>query len=99
MFKRLFWFAVGIGFGVGLAALVMRRVERLVQRSTPPELAHRAGSSLTALVSDIRDALREGSEAMRVREAEIWSEVETDTNSNTSAASDPGFRTAWPAPR
>jgi len=94
MFKRLFWFAVGIGFGVGLAALLMRRVERVVQRSTPPELAHRAGSSVTALLSDIRDALREGAEAMRVREAEIWTEVESE-----SASADTGPGRGFASPR
>ena len=79
MFKRLFWFAVGLGFGLGLAVLVVRQFDQVVRRTTPPEIAHRAGSQVTALLSDIRDALREGAEAMRVREAEIWAEVEPET--------------------
>jgi hypothetical protein len=79
MFKRLFWLAVGLGLGAGLAVLIMRRVEQVMKRSTPPEIAHRTGASVTALLSDIRDAIREGAEAMRVREAEIWTEVESDT--------------------
>ncbi|HVM41585.1 MAG TPA: hypothetical protein VM618_12480 [Acidimicrobiia bacterium] len=77
MFKRLFWTAVGVGLGFGLSVWMTRAMKRTAQRYTPEQVITRMGDALVAFGQELREAVREGREAMAEREAELRSEFET----------------------
>jgi hypothetical protein len=71
VFKRLFWFAVGIGFGAGLSWWATRAIRRTAARYTPERFAGELAKSGGRLVADLKAALGEGRVAMEAREAEL----------------------------
>lgn len=75
MFKRLFWFAVGVGFGFGLAVWLARSIRRTAQRLTPQSVAGRLAGALRDLGKELGAAVREGRDAMAEREAELRAQV------------------------
>jgi hypothetical protein len=75
MFKRLFWLAVGIGFGFGLSFWVSRFARKTVARYTPERVSSDLADALRSLGSDVRAAVTEGRDAMRERESEIRAEL------------------------
>lgn len=75
MFKRLFWAMVGFGFGLGLAVLTFRRIDAVLNRYAPPQVADQLAHSAKSLGRDVREAVLVGRSAMRDREAELRSEV------------------------
>lgn len=77
MFKRLFWLVVGVGLGFGVSFWLMRFVRSTVERYTPERLSSDLGSALKSFGSDLREAVAEGREAMREREAELRRELES----------------------
>ena len=76
MFKRLFWLMVGAGFGFGVSFWLMRFVRSTVDRYSPERVSGDLAAALRSLGSDIREAVAEGREAMREREAEIRAELD-----------------------
>lgn len=76
MFKRLLWLLIGVGFGFGVSFWLMRVLRSTVERYTPERLSDDLASALRALGSDLREAVSEGREAMREREAELRRELE-----------------------
>lgn len=76
MFKRLFWLVIGVGFGFGISFWLMRFVRSTVERYTPERLSSDLGSALRSFGSDLRDAVAEGRQAMREREAELRRELD-----------------------
>ncbi len=77
MFKRLFWLVVGLGLGFGVSFWLMRFVRSTVERYTPERLSSDLGSALKSFGSDLREAVAEGRQAMREREAELRRELES----------------------
>ena len=77
MFKRLFWLLVGAGFGFGMSFWMMRFVRSTIERYTPERVSGDLAGAIRSFGSDIRAAAAEGREAMREREAELRSEVES----------------------
>ena len=75
MFKRLFWLAVGIGFGFGLSFWFSRYLREAVARYSPERVSSDIADALRALGSDLRAAVAEGREAMHEREDEIRAEL------------------------
>ena len=75
MFKRLFWLAVGAGFGFGLSFWLMRFVRQTVERYTPERMSSDLSGAIRAFGADLRAAVAEGREAMREREEEIRAEL------------------------
>ncbi|MEZ5169802.1 MAG: hypothetical protein R3A49_03545 [Acidimicrobiia bacterium] len=75
MFRRLFWLMVGFGLGLGLAVLTFRRIDAVLNRYAPPQVADQLATSAKALGRDVREAVLVGRAAMREREAELRSEV------------------------
>lgn len=63
MFKRVLWLTVGTGLGFGASFWLTRRVRRYAP--------HRVVGAARSLKTELRAALREGSLAMREREAEL----------------------------
>ena len=72
MFKRLFWLAMGVGFGFGLSFWFTRYLRDAIVRYTPERLVHDLADAMRSLGRDLRTA---GGEAMREREDEIRAEL------------------------
>lgn len=85
MIRRLFWVALGFGFGVSLALWFTRILRRTVRRYSPDHVAARAVDVVRDLGHDLREAWREGREAMREREAELWARLEAPLYPGASA--------------
>ncbi|MBW8826904.1 MAG: hypothetical protein JF603_11220 [Acidobacteria bacterium] len=77
MFRRLFWLVVGAGFGFGVSFWLMRFVKETAQRYSPERVSADLAGALKAFGGDLRAAAAEGRLAMREREEELRSEVET----------------------
>jgi hypothetical protein len=77
VFKRLFWLAIGIGFGFGLSFWVTRAVKRTAERYSPENVSDSLAKAVRQLGTDIRVAVQEGREAMHEREAEIRTDLES----------------------
>lgn len=71
MIKRLFWFVSGIVAGVSGVILTGRRVKRTIGSMGPVKVAGRAAEATRSRLDDVRDAFREGRDAMRARETEL----------------------------
>jgi hypothetical protein len=76
VFKRLFWLMVGIGFGFGLSFWVTRVVRETIERYSPERVSADLAGALRSLGTDLREAVREGREAMREREGELRAELD-----------------------
>ncbi|HEX2383444.1 MAG TPA: hypothetical protein VHI95_12455 [Acidimicrobiales bacterium] len=75
MFKRLFWLAIGIGFGFGLAFWFTRYLREAIARYSPERMSNDLASAIRSLGQDLRAAVVEGRDAMREREDEIRAEL------------------------
>ena len=71
MFRRLFWLMVGAGFGFGVSFWLMRFVRETAARYAPERVSADLTEALRNLGGDLREAVAEGREAMREREAEL----------------------------
>lgn len=69
MIRRLFWLALGLGFGLVLGLRVLRTVERVTESTDPGKVANRAGRAAGNLQSRLRTAAAEGASAARAQEA------------------------------
>jgi hypothetical protein len=76
VFRRLFWLAIGVGFGFGVSFWLMRFVRETAARYTPERVSADLSDALRNLGGDLRAAVSEGREAMRERELELKAEVE-----------------------
>ena len=76
MFKRLFWLLVGVGFGFGVSFWITRFVRSTLERYTPERVSGDLAGALKQLGTDVREAVAEGREAMREREAELLAELD-----------------------
>lgn len=66
MFKRLFFGLLGLGLGVALGVLIVRKVEQ-----APSAAARAAAGTATDVAQRLGRALDAGREAMASREAEL----------------------------
>ena len=71
MLRRIFWFAVGIGFGAGLSWWATRALRRTAERYAPDRVAGELSKSLGRFGAEMKAALSEGREAMQAREREL----------------------------
>jgi gas vesicle protein len=77
VFRRLFWLLVGAGFGFGVAFWLMKFVRSTVERWSPERVSSDLAGALRSFGNDLREAVAEGREAMREREAELRAELES----------------------
>lgn len=75
--KRTFWFVTGTAAGLGSSLWVQRRVRTAVERYVPEKVQARAADAARRVGPTLRDAVTEGRDAMRLREAEMRAEVES----------------------
>jgi hypothetical protein len=71
MFKRLFFAMLGLGAGVVLGGMAVRKAEEARQKMTPAHLATAAGARAGSLRERIDIALAAGREASLAKEAEL----------------------------
>jgi hypothetical protein len=71
MFKRLFFAMLGLGAGVVLGGMAVRKAEEARQRMTPANLAGAATARAGSLRERIDVALAAGREASLDKEAEL----------------------------
>lgn len=71
MIKRITWFVGGAITGVTGAVLAGRRIKRRVGALTPVRLAKQTQTRVRDTMTEVVDAVNEGREAMRVKEAEM----------------------------
>jgi hypothetical protein len=73
--KRTVWFVTGTAVGLGSSLYVQRRVRMAVERYVPEKVQERVAEQARRVAPAVRDAVTEGREAMRLREAEMRAEV------------------------
>lgn len=76
MLRRLFWMTLGMAVGVGASFWVMRFIRETAARYTPERISSDLADSVKGLRNDLREAVAEGREAMRKREAELRAELD-----------------------
>ncbi len=79
MIKRFVWFVTGSISGALAVVVTRRRVKRQVARVTelaPVKVVREATGSVRRTAADVGDALREGRDAMRTKEAELKARAE-----------------------
>lgn len=79
MIKRFVWFVSGSVTGALAVVVTRRRVKKQVARVTeltPVKVVRDATDSVRRTVTDVGDALRDGRDAMRTKEAELRARVE-----------------------
>lgn len=69
--RRLFWLAVGVGFGAVSAIMASRWTHRQVQRAKPQAIAREARGGLLDLSKLLAESVEEGKRAMDEREREL----------------------------
>ena len=79
MFKRLFWLVIGAGFGFGVSFWLMRFIRETIERYSPEQVSADLGDALRAFGRDLREAVKEGREAMKEREVELLAQLEPAT--------------------
>ena len=78
MFKRIRWMSIGAFLGAGGSVYAQVKLRRRAQRYVPPEVGARVVERARMLGRDVQDALDEGRQAMRQREAELRSRLDPD---------------------
>jgi hypothetical protein len=69
--RRLFWLAVGVGFGAVSAILASRWTRKQVQRASPQAIAREARGGILDLTKLVAESVDEGKRAMDAREREL----------------------------
>ncbi|MEY2996198.1 MAG: hypothetical protein RLZ86_304 [Actinomycetota bacterium] len=79
MIKRFVWFVSGSVTGALAVVFTRRRVKKQVARVTelaPVKVVRDATDSVRRTVTDVGDAIRDGRDAMRTKEAELKARVD-----------------------
>jgi hypothetical protein len=69
--RRLFWVALGLGFGAVAAITASRWTRRQVQRAKPQAIAREARGGLLDLSKLVAESVEEGKRAADEREREL----------------------------
>src|SRR5471032_650282 len=71
MIKRVTWFISGAVAGIAGAGYAKRKVKATAEQLAPVNVAKNIGARAKARGHDVADAIREGRQAMRAKEAEL----------------------------
>jgi sensor histidine kinase regulating citrate/malate metabolism len=69
--RRLFWVALGLGFGAAGAIMTSRWTRRQMQRAKPQTIAREARGGLLDLSKLVAESVEEGKRAADEREREL----------------------------
>ncbi len=78
--KRVRWMGAGLALGIGSSVWVQRKAKAVAARYHPSSVAGTAAGRVRRWPGEVREALREGRQAMRDREAELRSGPYSDRN-------------------
>jgi hypothetical protein len=88
MLKRVKWFATGAVAGLAGARFAKRKVKSTAAQLAPINIAKSAAAKVREKGHDVADAVREGRDSMKAREAELRSKLGGETEPvDTSARS------------
>lgn len=79
MIKRFVWFVTGLVTGVVAMVFTGRKVRRRVDKVAnlaPVKVVRDATSTVRNTVAEVGEAVRDGRDAMRAKETELWARVE-----------------------
>lgn len=79
MFKRITWMGTGMAIGAGGAFWAKRKVENVMDRYVPEQVADRVATQARKVGLTVRAAASEGRQAMRDREQELRGQVDART--------------------
>ena len=74
--RRVFWVAVGLGAGVTAAVMTSRFMRRQADRMSPANIGRELQSGFRDLGQLVKEALAEGRQAAREKEAAIRTALE-----------------------
>jgi hypothetical protein len=69
--KRVTWFVAGAATAVGATRVAKRKVQQVTDRLAPNNVAKQTIASVKGKASHVVDAVRDGRDAMRNKEAEL----------------------------
>jgi hypothetical protein len=69
--RRLFWLALGVGFGAASAVMASRWTRRQMERAKPKSIAREARGGLLDLSKLVAESMQEGKRAADEREREL----------------------------
>jgi hypothetical protein len=69
--KRLTWFVGGVAAGAAGASYASRKVKSAATALAPSNVARRAADGVKSQVDRVRDAVHDGVDAMKTKEAEL----------------------------
>ena len=76
MMKRVTWFVSGAVAGIAGAGIAKRKVKETAAQLTPANVARSAVAKVRDRRTDVVDAVRDGREAMRAKEAELRAKLD-----------------------
>jgi hypothetical protein len=71
MMKRAAWFVSGAAAGIGATRFAKRKAQQMAEKITPDHIARQTVASVKDKAVHVADALRDGRDTMRSREAEL----------------------------
>ena len=74
--RRLFWLAVGVGFGAVSAVMASRWTRKQVRRASPQAIAREARGGILDLTKLVAESVDEGKRAMDARERELRAKLD-----------------------
>lgn len=78
MLKRLTWFTTGAIAGVAGAGFAKRKVKQTAAQLAPSNIAKVAAAKVREKGHDVAEAVRDGRDAMRAKEAELRAKLDSD---------------------
>lgn len=79
MIKRIVWFVSGLVTGITAMVFTGRRVRRRVEKVTniaPIKAVREATQTVRQSMAEVGEAVRDGRDAMRAKENELWARAE-----------------------
>ncbi|MGD9703618.1 MAG: hypothetical protein AB7Q42_16535 [Acidimicrobiia bacterium] len=78
MMKRVTWFAAGMAAGAAGSTYAARKVKKTARALKPSNVARSAVGRVKSKGRDVAEAVRDGREAMRAKEAELRTRHDRD---------------------
>ncbi len=84
--RRIFWLALGLGFGATSAVMASRWMKQQAERMAPANIARQAGGTARDLVSLLGEAAREFQVGSAEKEAEVRGQLEAVTGNDAGGS-------------
>jgi hypothetical protein len=71
MMRRTAWFISGAAAGIGATRFAKRKAQQVAEKITPDHVARQTVANVKGKVAHVADAVRDGRDTMKLREAEL----------------------------